>query len=46
MTMYTDIIDAILDGRHFDPHSFLGAHLESGNVIFRVIQPFALSLLS
>lgn len=45
MTLHRDVIDAILDGRHFDPHSFLGAHLESGKVIFRVIQPFALSVV-
>ncbi|MFZ9309707.1 MAG: 1,4-alpha-glucan branching protein GlgB [Candidatus Nanopelagicales bacterium] len=45
MTVHKGVIDAILDGRHFDPHSFLGAHLESGTVFFRVIQPFALSVL-
>ncbi|MEN9923791.1 MAG: hypothetical protein RIS09_1305, partial [Actinomycetota bacterium] len=33
------VIDQILDGRHFDPHSILGAHLVDGVLTFRVIQP-------
>ena len=45
MTIHSSVIDAIVDGKHFDPHSFLGAHLDAGRVIFRVIQPFALSVV-
>jgi 1,4-alpha-glucan branching enzyme len=45
MMLNESVIDQILDGRHFDPHSILGAHLVDGVLTFRVIQPFAISVV-
>ncbi len=36
-------IERIVEGRHHDPHSLLGAHVHNGHVVFRVIKPFAIS---
>jgi 1,4-alpha-glucan branching enzyme len=38
-------IERIVEGRHHDPHSILGAHLNAGHVVFRVIKPFAISVV-
>ena len=39
------IIDAIVDGHYYDPHSVLGPHLHDGVVTVRVLRPFALSVV-
>ncbi|MHB0927407.1 MAG: GlgB N-terminal domain-containing protein, partial [Candidatus Nanopelagicales bacterium] len=39
------IIDAIVDGRYYDPHSVLGPHLFHGACTIRVLRPFALSVV-
>ena len=39
------IIDAIVDGRYYDPHSVLGPHPFNGACTIRVLRPFALSVV-
>ncbi|MFJ4778336.1 1,4-alpha-glucan branching enzyme [Streptomyces sp. NPDC088762] len=31
----------LLEGRHHDPHALLGAHVQRGGVVFRVLRPYA-----
>ncbi len=38
-------LERIVDGRHHDPHGILGAHLNNGHAVFRVIKPFAISVV-
>ena len=39
------VIDAIVDGHYYDPHSVLGPHLYDGACTIRVLRPFALSVV-
>jgi len=38
-------LEAIVEGRHHNPHSILGAHLHDKDVVFRIIKPFAISVV-
>jgi 1,4-alpha-glucan branching enzyme len=38
-------LERIVEGRHHNPHGILGAHLHNGHVVFRVIKPFATSVV-
>ena len=39
------VIDAIVEGRHHDPHSVLGPHPHDGACTIRILRPFALSVV-
>ncbi|KRV49504.1 hypothetical protein AQ490_20765 [Wenjunlia vitaminophila] len=39
--MADDELDALLDGRHHDPHALLGAHHVRGGLAIRVLRPYA-----
>ncbi len=38
-------LEQIVDARHHNPHGILGAHVHNGHVIFRVVKPFAVSVV-
>ena len=38
-------LEQIVEARHHNPHGILGAHIHNGHVIFRVVKPFALSVV-
>ena len=38
-------LERIVDGRHHNPHGLLGAHRHNQHIVFRVIKPFATSVV-
>src|SRR5215217_7107195 len=38
-------LDQLVDGRHADPHSILGAHPQNGGVVVRAFRPAAESVV-